>query len=209
MARTGIWLSTAWQVVTSNLWAFVAVAFIYLLVIGLVSGVSDGALAPFIIGPAWASGLAVALHRVQTGRMDLNRVQDGFCVFLPAMLIGLLVSLAAAVGYVFLFVPGLLVLALYLFPLLLVVDRRMGFWDAMEESRKRVQHDIVGFLGFVLALIGINILGAACLGVGLFVSLPVSWCAIALAYRELWAEGRAPSAAHPSAPQGCPACDSP
>ncbi len=104
------------------------------------------------------------------------------------MLVGILVCIFTILGLAFCIVPGIIVGSLYLFPLLLVIDRRMSFWDAMEESRKKVQPDLLGFIGFFLALIGINILGALVCGVGIFVSLPVTWCATVIAYRELWPE---------------------
>jgi uncharacterized membrane protein len=60
----------------------------------------------------------------------------------------------------------------------------MGFWQAMEASRGIASRDITGYLLYFLALIAINVIGALCLGVGLFVSIPVSAISIFAAYRN-------------------------
>jgi len=64
----------------------------------------------------------------------------------------------------------------------------MDFWQALETSRKKVQENLWGFVGFLLAIIGIAILGTLACGVGLIVVTPVIFCATAVAYRELWPE---------------------
>jgi uncharacterized membrane protein len=186
MTHTRAWLSSGWELVTHHLVAFVVLAVAYAVVMGAASRLYVVHL--IIAGPAAAAIFGVVLHRLKTGQLDLNRLEDGLLVFVPAMLAGILVGIFVGIGIVLLIIPGIIISALYLFALPLVVDRRMPFWDAMEESRKRVQQDLLGFVGFVLALIGINLLGVICLGVGVFVSIPVSWCAVAVAYRELWPE---------------------
>jgi len=183
MTHTSAWISKGWQMVTANFWSFVLAALLYLLVMAV------GSAASWIIGgPALAAVYGVILYLLRTGRLDFDRLQDGFQVFVPAMLVGIVAGIFTAVGFAFCIVPGIILSALYLFPLLLVLDRRMPFWEAMEESRKKVQQDLLGFLGFVLALFGINVLGALVCGVGMLVSIPVTWCATAVAYQELWPE---------------------
>ncbi len=201
MARTWIWIGEGWELAVSSWPAFALLTLACFALMSLASHVSEGAFAIFLLGPVQAAALAVALHYARTRQFDWNRVQEVTPVFVPTMLVGILVAAFCLLGWVFLVVPGLVVMGLYLFPLLLVVDRKLPFWEAMEESRRKAQEDTVGFLGFVSALICVNLLGAACLGIGLALSLPVTWCAIAVAYRELWAEEPAQAPGRPEQPQ--------
>ncbi len=185
MARTRAWLSRGWQALVANPVVFVVLTLAWLIVMG-VGGEMHPSLPWLLIGPTMAGLYAVALTAVRTRRADANRVQDGFGRFVQTLLCGLVVTLFVAFGLAVLLIPGIILSALYLFPFLLIVERGMSFWDAMEESRKRVQQDLLGFFGFVLAAIGVNILGIACLGVGVLVSFPVTLCAVAAAYDELW-----------------------
>jgi uncharacterized membrane protein len=55
----------------------------------------------------------------------------------------------------------------------------------MESSRKLISKNWFSFFAFALALFAINILGALLLGVGLLVTIPLSFCAIASAYADI------------------------
>jgi len=206
MTRTADWLSAGWRTVISAPGHFLLLSFLWALVIGIVSGATDGALVLLIIGPARASLYGVVLARVRTGQMDFDRLRVGIDSFIQTMLAGLVIAIFTAAGLVILLLPGLLIASLYLFSILLIIDRGMSFWEAMEESRKKVQQDLIGFLGFFLALVGINLLGLACFGVGFFLTLPVALAAVSVAYRELWPEEapaaeQTPPADQPQLPQ--------
>jgi tetratricopeptide (TPR) repeat protein len=55
----------------------------------------------------------------------------------------------------------------------------------MELSRRTVQPHWFHFFGLVLMIILINLLGALALGLGLLVTIPVSWCALTAAYATM------------------------
>jgi uncharacterized membrane protein len=196
-------MSYGWQVVVvgGKLVPFALLALIYVAAMG-VAGRLHYVLWLLLFGPMLAAVFAVVLCYLRTGRFDLNKLQDGFQVLVPAVLAGLIVIILGAIGWALLIVPGLIVMALYLFPLFLIVDRKMPFWEAMEESRKKVQQDMVGFVGLALAIVGANLLGVVCLGVGVLVSLPISWCAVAAAYRELFTEETAPAQGESASGEG-------
>jgi uncharacterized membrane protein len=74
-----------------------------------------------------------------------------------------------------------------------IADRQMEFWPAMEASRTLIWENFGGFFLFVLALIGINILGLIACGVGLFITIPLSLCSTAVAYREMTGGAEGPA----------------
>ena len=55
-----------------------------------------------------------------------------------------------------------------------IVDRREGFWQAMEPIRRMVSQNYFGFAAFILVLALINLQGVLFMMVGLVVTLPVS-----------------------------------
>jgi len=74
---------------------------------------------------------------------------------------------------------------MYKFTYLFIIDKRMDFWPAMQASHAIVKQDYFGFTMFLLAAAGINILGALCCIVGLFVTIPLTFAAITVAYQEI------------------------
>ena len=191
MTHASLWLSSGWRVVKDDLPAFIGLTFLAAVVAAMAHALHPVVFLIFT-GPALAGIYAVLLAHLRTGRIDLKHVNDVGPVFLSAVLAGIIITMLAMVGVLLLLVPTIIVLALYLFPFLLILDRNMSFWDAMEESRLKAQQDFVGFLGFVLALVGINLLGALCFGFGLLISVPITLCAVAIAYRELWPDQAEP-----------------
>lgn len=143
-----------------------------------------------ILGPLMAvvtaAVYAVVLHFLDTGEINLAKLGVGFQQMGQVLPAGFLIGIFTAIASFFCLIPYFLVKALYLFPLLLIVDRKLGAWAALEASRRAVQRSWLGFTGFVLVTAGIVILGAIPCGMGLIIAYPVVWCATAFAYRELW-----------------------
>lgn len=77
--------------------------------------------------------------------------------------------LLVVVGFILLILPGIYLLVGYTFSYLLVVDRQMGVWQALEGSRRVVNKHWWGVFGLTLVmllLIGVGgIIGAGVLGI--------------------------------------------
>jgi uncharacterized membrane protein len=116
---------------------------------------------------------------------------DGFLAFLlTAFLFGLIV----AGGMILLVVPGVYWALKYGFALFVAVDQKTDPVAALRESGRLTDGEKWHLLGFGLLLMGVNLVGAMALGVGLLVTLPTTWLAAAYVYRKL--EVRAGSTAH-------------
>ncbi len=61
----------------------------------------------------------------------------------------------------------------------------MEFWPAMQASHNVVRNDYFGFTMFLVLAFFVNVLGFLCLIVGLLVTVPVTFAAITIAYKEL------------------------
>ena len=117
--------------------------------------------------------------------IQFNDFFKGFNYFLPLFLASLAGGMLVGIGLVLLLVPGIYLAVGYMFTSFLVLDYRMEFWQAMETSRAIITKNWFAFFGFALVLMAINLLGCLALGVGLLVSLPVTSCAVAIAYKEI------------------------
>ncbi len=138
------------------------------------------------IGAALYAGYSIAAFRLLSGQpIQFNDFFRGFNYFLPLFLASLATSIAVGIGLVLLLVPGLYLAIGYMFTTFLVIDYRMEFWQAMETSRKIITRNWFAFFGFALVLLALNVLGALALGVGLLVTIPVTSCAAAIAYKEI------------------------
>ena len=78
--------------------------------------------------------------------------------------------------------------------LLIIIDRRIGFWDAMEISRKVLSKNWWGALLFILVCGLINIGGTLLCGIGLLVTVPLTMMALAFLYEDLFGSAHAPPA---------------
>jgi len=111
---------------------------------------------------------------------------DGFKrAFVPLVLAGLLTSVLCTIGLFVLILPGIYLWVGYRFAYLLVLDKGMEFWTAMEVSRRVITSQWWRIFGLTLLAIPFAILGLVCLFVGLFVAMPLILGAMVCAYEEL------------------------
>jgi hypothetical protein len=177
-AQTGKWVSEAWEIVKSDLPMFALLALIVAAI---------GSCVPIILQGAMAVGFHIAIiKKMRTGRpLDLADCFKGFDFLVPALVAALLISIFVTLGTLACIIPGLIVHAMYQFTYLLILDKRLDFWPAMQASLDLVKTDFTGFVVFALALLGLNIAGALMCFVGLLITIPISVVAVTLAYRDL------------------------
>ena len=102
------------------------------------------------------------------------------------LLAGLVAGLLTSIGFVFLIIPGIYLAVAWKFALLLIIDKRLDFWPAMELSRRVVTHNFWPL--FVLSLMSVllNCLGVLACVIGTFVTWPLTVGAIAYAYEDIF-----------------------
>ncbi|MGD2181282.1 hypothetical protein [Lusitaniella coriacea] len=89
------------------------------------------------------------------------------------------------IGLLLFVIPGIYLLIGYLFVLPLIVDRDLNYWSAMETSRKIITKQWFLFFALYLLLSLINIAGLLLCGVGLLVTIPVTYGTIIAAYDDI------------------------
>lgn len=97
----------------------------------------------------------------------------------------LLFTLIVGAGFFLLVIPGIYFMLKYQFFSQLIVDKNMGVIEALKKSGEITKGVKWQLLGFALAIIGVNLLGALALGFGLLVTIPVTLVAYTIVYRKL------------------------
>jgi predicted Zn finger-like uncharacterized protein len=136
-------------------------------------------------------GLAVIGLRLTDGETTTLKDLHAHYRRVPAYLIAsLLTGLLCLVGFALLILPGVLFSVWFSFYALVIVDDVVGPIQAMKRSYALARGNfwrIAGFWGWVF---GLNLLGLVPCGLGLLITLPVTFVAWACLYRVL--QGRVP-----------------
>jgi uncharacterized membrane protein len=140
---------------------------------------------PLIQGPLIAGFHIFTMKKLEGRNAEVADLFRGFNYFVPALVASLLMALFTFAGTLFLVIPGLVIAAMYKFTYLFIVDKRMDFWPAMKASHAVVRNDYFGFTMFLILAFLVNVLGAMCFLVGLLVTIPLTFAAITVAYKEI------------------------
>jgi uncharacterized membrane protein len=176
-SQTGRWIGAGWAMVKEDLGTF----FLMAVVLSVISSA-----VPIILQGPLIAGFHIFCMKKLAGRpAEFADLFKGFNFFIPTMVASIVITCFVFLGFLACVIPALVVAAMYKFTYLFIVDKRMDFWPAMQASHAIVKQDYFGFSMFLLALIGINILGSLCCVIGVFVTIPVTIAAITVAYQEI------------------------
>jgi uncharacterized membrane protein len=182
------YFKTGWGLFKQYPTGFVGFCLLNFLIQALLNSLSyAGAVASIAItSPLFMGNFIVSAKLLQGQTPEFRDFFAGFQYFLPLMLLSLIAGLFIGIGTLLLIIPGVYLAVAYLFASYLVVDRRLDFWPAMELSRRTVNPRWFGYFAFVLLMGLLNLAGAVALGVGLLVTIPLSFCAVTAAYADLF-----------------------
>jgi hypothetical protein len=180
--------SRAWAKVTSDFWPIIGVSAVVLLLLGVSGATVVGIVAS---GPLSAGLFWYYLKLIRGQKADMGDAFAGFSLVFLQSFLGLLVSVVLTnIGILFCIVPGIYLIVAWHFALPLIIDQRLGFWDAMEVSRKVITKHWWSFCGLWLLSILLNFAGSLLCCVGGFVTGPVTMLALMYAYEDIF--GRRP-----------------
>ena len=92
------------------------------------------------------------------------------------------------IGIIFIFIPIIYLVISWTYSMILIVDRKMNFWPAMELSRKTVTKHWFQIFFFLIAIGIISSLGVIVCGVGLFFTIPMAMTMFAASYVHIFDE---------------------
>ncbi len=149
-----------------------------------------GALTPVFVGVFGMlaiSLLAAVFMRLNHGQTtDPHTLLDIFKRYaLPLIFFSTLAGVFVSLGLFLLVVPMLLALAFYSFTPMLIIDKNMDFWDAMEASRHMVLRSGRPLFEVVFGCAVVNLLGGVLFVLPLLVTLPLTYGALVQLYDQL------------------------
>ena len=189
-----------WETVKANLGLMVGLT----IVVWAVSGAGQalrfmpvlGSIGSWLLGTIMSMGvIRIVLKFVDGGKGDFNDLFNSFDVFLDYLGASVLYALIVAGGLCLLIVPGIYWAIKFGFYGYFIIDRKMGAMDALKASSALTRAVKWDLFVFGLAVLGINVLGAICLGVGLLVTQPLTTLAMGFVFRRLQATSPQPASA--------------
>jgi hypothetical protein len=207
-------LTRSWELVKKNLGPVVGITLLVMVIVvgvnqllGLLTGPATQdmivhrrlAAGPILIICA-VSVLGTPIYTVLIGglyryylkliRGEAAGIADAFSGFGPAIgqlaLFGLVSGLLSLIAFCLCVLPSIYVSVAWTFSIPLIMDRGMGFWDAMELSRKVVTKHWFLVFAFLLVVGLVACCGVIACCVGLVVTIPIGWVALMYAYEDIF-----------------------
>jgi hypothetical protein len=141
----------------------------------------------FIRGILYGGLFNVLLRLVRGQHVDFPTVMHELgSVAGHLVLASITTTVLITIGCFFCLLPGIYLSVAYLFTYLLIMDRRLGFWAAMEASRRQVNAQLAPVFGLAFLLGALNLLAMLLHPLVLFLTLSYSAGVMAHAYQHLW-----------------------
>ena len=101
---------------------------------------------------------------------------------------GIMPYIGMFIGIISIIIPIIYLVIGWIYSMILIVDRKMNFWPAMELSRKTVTKHWFQIFFFLIAIGIISSLGVIVCGVGLFFTIPMAMTMFAASYVHIFDE---------------------
>lgn len=146
-----------------------------------------GAVLNLLVGYPIMAGIMI----MGVARADGRSVNFGICLqyfskTLPIFILILIMSVLIMLGFLLLIVPGIYLSIAYTFAMLLVLEKNMSPWEALETSRKAVTHHWFKLFGLMFVMGLILFVSMLPLGIGLFWTMPMFYIANGVLYRRIF-----------------------
>jgi hypothetical protein len=147
-------------------------------------------IANLLFFPLWFGPFMAASHELRNNGMAWSSrdLFSGYFYYLPALGLGIMINLAIFIGLLLCIVPGIYLAFVLPFAPYVFIEYHgeVGFFDALDISRKVCHRNFCNIVGLWLMSILIALLGFLCLGVGIFVAMPVVALAWTAAFDQMF-----------------------
>jgi len=185
--KFGEYISDGFRIFGQNAGGFIGFAFIYLALAVLASLLPSilSNIASLLLNPLVA-GFILVSKKIYKGEQhsfnDFFALKQYYGVLLGTSVIS---SLLTILGIILLILPGIYLSVAFSFATCFVVLGGQKIESSLKLSQKVVHKQWWSFLGFLLVLGLINVVGLIALGVGVLVTLPASLAAMYVAYEDI------------------------
>jgi len=184
-------LSYGWESVKKDFWYFVCLSVLYLVLTSAIQYIDGNKFGwPDVISLILSVLLSAGLLKVLLSYFDgkkllIDEMFKQIKYFWRVLAAYILLTVVVTVGLILFVIPGIYWSLKYQFVINLIVDKDMGVFEAMKQSGELTKGLKLRLLVFNLATVGVMILGALALGVGILVAYPVIMLAEVYVYRNL------------------------
>lgn len=190
-------ISFGWSKVKEKFWFWGSISFIFMLLNGISSDVTKKldnnsgsaiivSIIFTIIGMILQIGvIKLALNSIDNKTLEYSELYSNGKYFWKYLGASLLVGLITLLGFLLLIVPGIYWAIKYQFTTYLIIDQNLSITEAMKKSGELTHGIKLELFLLGLTFIGVVILGAIALLIGLLWAIPVTWLATAYIYKKL------------------------
>ena len=149
--------------------------------VGMGTGVASSLVDIFISILLYPLGLGFGLlgiRRALGKDTPVSTLWEPYSQFIPLSVMFLLMCVLIVAGFFLLILPGIYLAVAYSFAPYLIVEKNMGVWEALETSRKAITAYWWRYLGLMLILLLLFIVGTVPILIGLIWALPIMFIAI-------------------------------
>jgi hypothetical protein len=129
--------------------------------------------------------IVISLKLVDGKKPGFKDIYKDYNLLLNYFLGSLLYGIVVIVGLILLVVPGIYWGIKYQYTTYLIIDKKMGVWEAFKKSGQLTHRVKLKLFLLGLCYIGITIVGVLLVGIGLLISWPVIALSSAYVYRKL------------------------
>lgn len=178
----------SWNLLKNHFWPLLGVTLLVMLISAAAGFVPIlGIFVSVGLGGVFTGG--VQYYYLKKVRGEPTTVSDAFAgfnlAFGPLVIAWIVYVVFSAVGFVLLILPGIYLVVAYEFTFLLILDRKLDFWSALEVSRRVITAQWWRLFGLILLSILFSLIGIICLIVGVFVASVLIQGATIYAYEDL------------------------
>jgi hypothetical protein len=198
-------LKEAWHKTYGVKWILIAAALIVLLISGTVGFVLTFIMSLFGLGeesivgtllsqlilmvvifPFLAGIMMIGVRRSVELPVSFSMVFGYFGYVVPIIIAALLISILTTIGFILLILPGIYLSMAYFLAIPLIVEKKLGAWEAMEASRKAITHHWfkVFFTYFLMSIL--YVISIIPLGIGLIWTMPMMVNIGGILYRTIF-----------------------
>lgn len=192
-------IARGWKLLKQNFWPVFAVNTLVVVLLAFMGsfsltlssswpGAHFGSVVSLIFSGPLLGGLYMYFLKLIRGeRPSMETLFSGFSGrFLQLFLGNFVGTVLVLLGFLCLILPGVYLATAWLFTLVLIIDKRLDFWPAMELSRKVITKHWWKFLGFAVVLFLMKITGLLFCIIGFFIAGPIVHAAFLYAYEDIF-----------------------
>lgn len=177
-----------WTSVKSHLWFFIGICLFFAVLSFMTAGASS--IVTRIVISLFVSGLSlgwikIAIELVDGKTPEFKELFSCFPLLLKYIVAAIVYACVVAFGLVLFIIPGIIWAVQFGFYQYAIVKDRSGPFVALRRSSHLTSGVKGRLILFGLVLLGVNLLGAIALGIGLIVTIPLSIVAMAHVFKQL------------------------